>query len=428
MISVAATRESKGAAFERHFVVLCSLLILVSFVVSLSEVTQYLAGQNVYSGKVTSWLRWLREGIYLTLVLDFALCTVRAGANLFITRRMVEGVGLTCVLISLTVAYSVHLGLPVLVIAAGMRFFEYIPLALISASVLRACGMRPFRRIAYTALAFIVIESIIGALETRLPVSFYGTTFLGSRAFGTFESPNLYGPAIAFVYLLIRQTLPKGWIRLSFVLALADVLMSGSRAAILDLAIIEACFALGSIRSIWYRAISVMVAVCLSPLALIAVTAPEITGRATGIGAGGFERAGVWARVLSNVKDAPDLLLGWGMGLGSNTVFSIYDYTSTIRGEYIADNTLLFLLGSYGVFGVLLCVTVLGVLTWKLRNDPPGLALACAFVLQLMVVQVMEIYPVNALSMMMFGLRFGILGGRPAALRRAIPVVRAQLA
>jgi len=102
-----------------------------------------------------------------------------------------------------------------------------------------------------------------------------------------------------------------------------------------------------------------------------------------------------------------DFLFGWGMGLGSNTVFSLYDYN--LEGSYIADNTLLFLLGSYGILGVLLCLTIVAGLTWKLRSDAAGLALAAAFFLQLMVVQVMEIYPVNVLAMLMFGLRLAVV-------------------
>lgn len=353
--------------------------------------------------RVTSLFRFAREGVYTLLLCDFIFSASIAYRQPIITRASLLIVGGCLLLIAISTFYSVQLNLPVPVILSGLRFLEYIPLALISAFVFQRCGNRPFQRIAKSVLFFLVVESVIGFVETRLHLNYFGTTFLGARAFGTFTSPNIFGGAMVFCFLLVYISY-KGSTRVPLISAtLFDVFASGSRAAILSFIFIIGVFVYQRVRNRWARAMMILTATLSFPLLMILVNNSAITGRGTGIGAGGYERLSVWSRLLDKLDSTVNFLFGWGMGLGSNTVFSLYG--STLKDAYISDNTLFFLIGSYGIFGVLFFVSVLILVTWRLRHDPPGLALMAAFILQLLIGQALETYPMNVVAMLMVGWR-----------------------
>lgn len=129
------------------------------------------------------------------------LCMLSASNKPLITRFSV----LFCCFVASAVAlisfYSILLGLPPLVILSGLRFLEYVPLALIAAIVYKSSGDRPFLKLSRVVLLFVLVESALGVIETRFPVPLWGETFIGTRSFGTFTSPDLFGPAMALCFL-----------------------------------------------------------------------------------------------------------------------------------------------------------------------------------------------------------------------------------
>lgn len=390
-------------AFERRFVFLCALLLYASLVTSATEVAQLFGGTALASVQVTSGLRLIREGIYVVILLDFALCLVAMPDRPLLSRASLLIAAVAVLWAGIAAYYSLALNLPVPVVLAGLRFLEYVPLGLIAAMIYRSTGDGVFRKIGKAVFVFLVLETAMGVAETRL-VPFWGSTFLGSRAFGTFTSPNIFGATMVFCFLFILATLPKPWWRVAFVLTMFDSLASGSRAAMLCFFIIVSVFGFTKLRNVWLRATVILAGVVTAPFMLLLVSSSALTGRSTGLGAGGgYERLGVWNRTLSNLDSAANFLLGWGTGLGSNTVFTIYG--DTLAGAYISDNTFFFVVGSFGIVGVVLFAFVLLLLGWKLWDDPAGLAATVSFILLLLISQALEVYPVNVLAMLIVGWR-----------------------
>ena len=398
-------RAGRSSAFEAHFVVLISAMILLVIIISMSNVLTFLHNREVTSYKVESPLRALRELLYAVLLLSFFLHIISSKAQM----RISTAAGLAwlgvCLYVCFELIYSASIGLPALMLVSGVRFFEYIPLVYISYYVFKTFGENSYSLVARSALVLLVFESAVAAIETRLPIYVFGDkTFLGARAFGTFPSPDIFGPVMVALYILIASTMGRPWRAFALLLTLFDAFASGSRAGILGCLGVVAVLALGRLRSRVLKLFSYLVALAVSPLLLVLFTLPQFTGRATGVNGGGYERFQVWANVLKQVKNGYDLLIGWGTGLGSNTAFAIFGSHGP-HGMYISDNTLLFLLGSYGLLGVLACLFVICLLIWYLRSDPIGLATCLIFILELLVAQVMELYPVNVLCMLLFGWR-----------------------
>jgi hypothetical protein len=395
--------------FERHFCFLCASLICASLVTSASEVVQLFSGSAITTVKVTSALRLIREAIFFLILADFLLLILTTPRSPLISRGTVLCASATLAWVGICAYVSLAIGLPLLVIITGLRFIEYVPLVLVAVVTYRIGSDRPFAKIGKVIFFFLLVESVAGLIETRLPIPFWGRTFIGARSFGTFTSPNIFGPTMAFCYLYVRATLSSRWHRLAFPIVLFDVFASGSRAGVVSFVIIVGIYGLSSLRNIWMRAFALLASVVSAPLFLLLVTSPAITGRATGLGVGGYERIGVWSQMLTKINSVSDFLLGWGVGLGSNTIFSIYGYD--FKGAYISDNTLFFLQGSFGFIGVVFFVFTLGWLAWRLRDDPAGLAGVAAFTLLLLVSQALEVYPVNVLAMILFGWRLAISSG-----------------
>ena len=393
--------------FERHFVWLCSLLVIAALVSSFADVMTMLKG-NYAAFQVAPGLRLLREGIYSILLIDFAFVMAGAKNRPVMNRGALLIAVASLVWIAIAAFYSNTLDLPPVVILAGLRFLEYIPLSFISAVVYLNAGSRPFRKIAKVVFLFLLVETLFGFVETRMALNIWGTTFLGRRAFGTLPSPNLFGAATLFCFLLIRAALPPRWYWPAFALATFDVFASGSRAAVLGLLIGIGANYYSRITNAWARMALLIGSAVISPAMILLVSAPEITGRSTGLGEGGFERLGVWSRVLTNLNSVAHIIIGWGTGLGSNTVFSLYG--GLLKGNYISDNTFFFLVGSFGIIGVLIFVSVFAVLAWILADDPPGLATIIALLLMLLISQALETYPLNVLAMLLLGWRVAVVG------------------
>jgi O-Antigen ligase len=400
-------------AFERHFVFLCSLMIFASLITSVTEVAQLLGGTQITSVKVVSGLRLIREAIYLVLLLDFVLCSTTARSVPLLNWPTLLFVSVTLLMLGIAAFRAVTLDIALPVILSGMRFLEYVPLALISCAVFASAGSRPFIRIGRWVFIYLIIESAIGLAETRLPYFMWGKTFIGARAFGTFTHPNLFGAAVAFCYVFLYSTLSPRWRQVALVIALFDVVASGSRAGMLGMLAVIFVLLYKRLKNPWTRIASGVIGLLLSPAVLVLGSSSALTGRATGIGeGGGYERLGVWARVLQKLDSGVPFVFGWGMGLGSNTAFALYGEGLTRQGGYISDNTFFFLVGSYGMLGVALALAVLAAIFYRLRHDPIGLAFSALFLLHLLVSQLMETYPSNVLAMIIMGWRLALSSER----------------
>ena len=68
--------------------------------------------------------------------------------------------------------------------------FEYLPLILIVFKMLDEKSVNVFNKYVFI---FIFVETLIGIVEVFYAPPILGKTIWGSRAFGTFSSPNLFG-------------------------------------------------------------------------------------------------------------------------------------------------------------------------------------------------------------------------------------------
>ena len=328
---------------------------------------------------------------------------------------------------------------------AGLRVFEYLPLALIGFMLAReGAGDDVLTHFTRLLRFYVAVQAVLAVAQALWAPPLFGVSMLGGgRPFGTFVSPNLFGAAMATCTLFfaladhrrpratpnllppLGEGGPEGrtraagispetegmgwWMGLSLFLAL----LSGSRTALLSALLVVFFTACGKVRArdrwaLWLPAPLLAVA------ALLIASSPLVSGRddadLTKEG-----RLVLWQRLLSTyINDAPDLLFGWGLGLGSNTINVLFG-EDHFPGQFDSDSLYLFLLNGYGLLGLLAYLGFLW-LSLRLSHHPRRhLALTFIFVAGLPF-NLWEYFPQNAMLMFLWGM---LLGTPHPSLRRA---------
>lgn len=390
-------------AFGRRFGWWCGLLILVGTVSSLSDAQAFWARQSV-GFVVSSPLRLLREGVYFCMLLDFSLTVLRTRRIPWFSRDVMLLWAALGVFLCFEAAYSIVIGFPVGVIAAGLRLLEYLPLMFVAVVVYRTCGDAPFYRIASLTFLFLLGQSVVGLVEIRYAPPVFGATFLGSRPFGTMPHANIFGSTLVVGFEILLMARWR-WRWHYFPLVLLLVFASGSRGAQLGLVLILAIYALSQLRSNYERLILILLGALSAPFVLVLVTSPLFTGRQDAA-TGGYKRFEVWTRVINMIETPMELLTGWGVGVGSNTTFSLFG-DGVVRKQYIGDNLFIDLIGSFGLLGNIIFLGIVFILLWKLRKSVHGLVTWALFIFNCAFSMVLELYPLNVMFMLMFGWLWG---------------------
>jgi hypothetical protein len=387
--------------FEKDLPMLLFVLVSMSTLASLPQVESAWNGVKEVYGDQDFGMRIFRE-LMLAVIVTY----------LFLEKRLRKGILITpvfaffnvlAVYVLVEFAYALYLDLPWVVPTAGLRIFEYIPLALIGFVVSRLnAGEYIIGQFARYLRFYIVIEAVLAIAQALWAPPLFGVSFLGGgRPFGTFVSPNLFGATMA-TCALVFSLAPnmRKWLAISVFLAL----LSGSRTAFISslLVIFFQIYAVFKPRDRWALLIPAPV---LAVGALILASSPLLSGRDD---ANPTEdgRIDLWIRVFSNyIHDPIDLLFGWGLGLSSNTINILYG-AEHFPGQFDSDSLYLFLLNGYGLIGLAAYIGFLWLSFRVSGHHRKGLVMTFIFVAGL-TFNMWEYFPQNAVLMLMWGMVLG---------------------
>jgi hypothetical protein len=386
----------------------------VSLVAAYPQVMELLSGRRPVGATAGFGLRWLREVVWAITLVGFGVWL-----TLGIPRHRWFWRG-SALIASAIAGYAMFaylralwLGLPPQVPPTGLRLFQYVPYAWMAYHLARAHPIDFFVSIERILKVLLVVWTPIALYQVFNAPPVQGATAFGSRAFATFNEANVFGVTVATcaLWMMLSRMLqgtakPRvivahaTWLGLCITLAL----LSGSRTAI-GLTMVAIVLPM-----IWWlpRRIDRMVSASLVPLVLLATlvvsSSSAISGRRTNLLRDGrFEK---WTSIVSEQLDSPvDLVFGWGLGLGSNTVNTLFGY-GRYPGQFIADSQYLFLLGSYGLVGI---AALGGLLVMLVAYAPrrPAITLATFVALFCVPFVAFELFPSNVLIMLAWG---GLLG------------------
>ncbi|MCX7114219.1 MAG: O-antigen ligase family protein [Proteobacteria bacterium] len=387
--------------FEKDLPVLLFALVSVSALASLPQVESAWSGVKEVYGEQDFGLRILREAMLAVLVI-YSLLEARFWRGA-LNSRVFALLGFIATYVLLEIGYAIYLDLPMVVPLAGLRVFEYAPLALIGfmTSRLGAGELVVFKFASYLRF-YIIVQGVLAMAQALWAPPLFGVSmFGGGRPFGTFVSPNLFGATMATCALLFAMvpTMRK-WMFASVFLAL----LSGSRTAFIS-SLLVIYFHLYSALRPRDRWALVMPTPVLAVGALLLASSPLLSGRDD---ANPTEdgRIDLWQRLFSTEINGPaDLFFGWGLGLGSNTINILYgaDY---FRGQFDSDSLYLFLLNGYGLIGLIAYVSFLWISTRVSAHPNKGMVMAFIFVAGL-TFNMWEYFPQNAMLMFFWGIVLG---------------------
>ena len=387
--------------FEKDLPVLLFALVSASVLASLPQVESAWTGVKEVYGEQDFGMRILREVMLVVLVAyAFFEPRLRSGA---LTSSVLAFVGVVTTYALFEVGYALYLDLPWVVPMAGLRVFEYLPLALIGFVTSRlGAGDYVIYRFAHYLRYYIIVQAVLAIAQALWAPPLFGVSFLGGgRPFGTFVSPNLFGATMAtcaLVFALVPSM--RKWLAASVFLAL----LSGSRTAFISslLVVYFQIYAVLRPRDRWAL---VMPAPILAVVALVLASSPLLSGRddadPTQDG-----RIDLWQRVFSEQIQGPaDLLFGWGLGLSSNTINVLYG-AEHFKGQFDSDSLYLYLMNGYGLIGLLAYIFFLWTTTRMSVHRDKGLVVMFIFVAGL-TFNMWEYFPQNAILMYLWGMILG---------------------
>lgn len=185
------------------------------------------------------------------------------------------------------------------------------------------------------------------------------------------------------------------WIALSVLLSL----LSGSRTAILEIGLVLGFRAYaGCPRQ--HRWFVIMMTPVLAALVLVIASSKAVSGRDIELEDEG--RLVLWTDLLSSSIDGvADLLFGWGLGLGSSSVFTLFG-EDAFPGQFVSDGLYLFLLSGFGVIGLIFYLSlVFG--SWAYSKHACRGLFFSFLLLAGLPFNAFEYFPQNALLMFLWG-------------------------
>lgn len=386
---------------EKDLPLLLFLLVSAATVAALPQVESAWKGVKEVYGQQDFGLRILREAM-LAILLVYVFLEPRLRRGVF-SGSILAFLAVIASYVLFEVAYALYLDLPLVVPMAGLRIFEYLPVALIGFVTSRlGAGDYVLLRFAHYLRYFMLLQAVLAMAQALWAPPLFGVSFFGGgRPFGTFVSPNLFGATMA-TCALVFALLPgmRRWLALSVFLAL----LSGSRTAFISSLLVlffQVCAALRP-RDRWAL---IMPAPILAVAALLLASSPLLSGRddadPTQDG-----RIALWQHVFANyVHDPMDLLFGWGLGLSSNTINILYG-AEHFKGQFDSDSLYLFLLNGYGLVGLMAYIGFLWLTARASVHAHRNLVVMFILVAGL-TFNMWEYFPQNALLMFLWGTVLG---------------------
>lgn len=405
---------------ERHLPMLLSILVSLSAVAALPQVESAWSGVREVYGEQDFGFRVLREAMLVILIL-YAVLDPLFRRTLF-SPQVGSFLALLAGFSIFETGYALSLDLPLVVPLAGLRIFEYLPLALMGLTVARSGhGRAILARFTSGLRLYVALEAVLAIVQAVWAPPLFGVSlFGGGRPFGTFVSPNLFGAAMAtctLFFALADTRKIRRWGLVSTFLAL----LSGSRTALIS-ALLVSFFGLYTRMRPRDRWALAMPAPLLAIGLLIAASSPLLSGRddadLTKEG-----RLALWDRMLGeNIEGPMDLLFGWGLGLGSNTVNVLFG-SDRFPGQFDSDSLYLFLLSGFGLVGLAGYLVFLWLSYQFSGYAHKGMVTAFIFVAGLPF-NLWEYFPQNAMLMFLWGMVLGSgnVGVSPASSKKWPPL------
>jgi len=389
--------------FEKDLPVLMFALVSASTVAALPQVESAWLGVKEVYGEQDFGLRILREAMLVVLVAyAFFEPRLRCGA---LTGSVIAFLGVVTTYVLFEVGYALYLDLPLVVPMAGLRVFEYLPLALIGFIISHlGAGELVLNKFASYLRYYIVIQGALAISQALWAPAVFGVSILsGGRPFGTFVSPNLFGAAMATCTLVFSMAQVLGmrkWMYFSVFLAV----ISGSRTSMFSAFLVLFFRGYTAVRARDRWAL-VLPAPVLAVGLLILASSPLLSGREDAdLSEEG--RIAQWQRVLTtNINGPSDLLFGWGLGLGSNTITVMFG-ADHFPGQFISDSLYLFLLNGYGLIGVMAYLSLLW-MSSQLSGHRSKVVVTTFIFVAGIPFNLWEYFPQNAILMFLWGLVAG---------------------
>lgn len=282
---------------------------------------------------------WLREFSYITLAALSALFLVktnRGAAFLFALTTYVALCITRMTIIDGDIQKAVY-GVRVVVVALAFPALLYL--------AKKQLGQAN----KLVSIAIKVSLLALGAVAIYQAMTFpghWGSTMIGARANGVYSNPITFSMVIASLACVIYMTgerRAKYWL----LYCLALTLLTGGRAGILSTFVV--CMAAFLPRRFSRKSIITAGAILLLPITFIIISDQRISGR-EGAQAGGLQdgRLNVWSGIMKSFDGLPDLLVGTGVGDGTNAARSY----SGSDAATISDSTFIMLLRSFGAVGL----------------------------------------------------------------------------
>ncbi|WP_079708630.1 O-antigen ligase family protein [Paraliobacillus ryukyuensis] len=377
--------------FSRDIIFFLSLLIIAAFIASYPQV------QALWQGKVLTaeedpGFRLIREAMLIVIIFYTFFWSKQLPKPNYGQLTILSFVSLYLFIEIIAMLYK---GYPVTVPLSGLRVFQYVPILYVAYIIGKENEIEYYEKFVKFLKLFIFAQIVLGIYQVYNAPPIYGTTFLGARPFGTFSSPNIYGLALTSCALIISFSKIKKNQKWAF-FAIFGAFLSGSRAAFIAAAMIL-------LYKLWVKfenKVKLMI-LTFAPIVGIGlyftVRSKAISGRTIE----GEPRLQVWDKVLDNVNSFTDFLFGWGMGLGSNTVNTLFGYAH-FKGQFVSDSTFVFIFSSFGIIGVFLYIISL-VATLAYSKNKFTLLFVTFVVFYSNIFIIWETFPANVLLMFLWG-------------------------
>ncbi|MDO9199573.1 hypothetical protein, partial [Rhodoferax sp.] len=201
--------------------VLLFALVSVSTLASLPQVESAWTGVKEVYGEQDFGLRILRE-VMLVVLVAYAFFEARLRGGI-LTSSVLAFLAVVATYTLFEVGYALYLDLPWVVPLAGLRVFEYLPVALIGFVTSRlGAGGYVIHRFAQYLRYYIALQAMLAIAQALWAPPLFGVSILGGgRPFGTVVSPILFGATLATCALLF-SLVPgmRKWVAVSVFLAL----------------------------------------------------------------------------------------------------------------------------------------------------------------------------------------------------------------
>ncbi len=402
--------------FGHRLLALVFVLILISTLVTLPQAYLLMTnGGNFAAVREYGWgLRLIRELVLVTILVSSGLFFLRNQ-----TFRLVppNAILVSALLLTWTAVVSIVTILvyeyPPQVVIAGMRIYQYVPILLLGYLSSRDGGAQPVLKFARLLRWYVAIQLIFSAAQFIFHLGpWWNRTMFGTRVFGTFPYYNQFGTAMAacacwFVVAdryqkqqRINQTNFWPWIISCFVMAL----LSGSRGAMLASGLCLGYPIYISFRSSQLRTIVLGSAPLVGFLGYWISSRPEFTGRNTYFD--NESRLKIWSEVLSNFDNATEVIFGWGLGLATNSIKTVFG-AGDMAGVYgNAHSQFIQIMSGFGIVGLVIYLLFLGrtILTGPSNHSIIVVAMIISIGIPF---NIWEFFPVNVLMMYLWGCAIG---------------------